>query len=164
MTAALLFIGLVAAGLALTEGTAYLLHRFVFHGLLWKIHRTHHRREHRHGPFELNDLFSVGFAALSMGLLWAGRHDPLASTAFPLGVGIALYGAVYFVLHDLYTHRRFLPFKTKSRLAQTIRRAHQRHHQSAEKDGNEPYGLLLFPYRKFETPWRRSPPPDPPDA
>ena len=46
----------------------------------------------------------------------------------------AVYGVLYFILHDLYTHRRFLPFKTNSRLAQTIRRAHQRHHQSAARD------------------------------
>jgi len=31
-----------------------------------------------------------------MGLLWAGRADPLASTAFPLGVGIAVSFAIYF--------------------------------------------------------------------
>ncbi len=153
----LVFIALIVGGFAGTEVAAYLVHRFLFHGLLWRIHRTHHT--HQHGPFELNDLFSLAATAGSLWLLWIGRHDPLNSIAWPLGVGVAVYGILYFILHDLYTHRRFLPFKTNSRVAQTIRRAHQRHHQSAEKPGHEPYGLFLFPYTRFSKPFtrRRSP-------
>ena len=71
---------------------------------------------------------------------------------------MALYGGAYFVLHDLYTHRRFLPFKTDNRAAQTIRRAHQRHHQTADKHGHEPYGLFLFPYDRYPKFERRSTP------
>jgi beta-carotene 3-hydroxylase len=128
------------------EVSSYVLHRYLFHGLLWRIHQTHHRADgHKHGPFELNDLFSVGFAALSMGLMWTGRADPLASSTFPLGLGIAVYGLLYFVLHDLYTHRRFMPFKTTNPAVQAVKRAHGRHHQSLSKEGQEPYGLFLFP-------------------
>lgn len=151
----LVFIALVFAAFAATEVVSYLVHRFLFHGVLWRIHQTHHSHEHSHGVFELNDLFSLAATALSLGLLWVGRHDPMTSTAWPLGVGIAIYGVLYFILHDLYTHRRFLPFKTKNRVAQTVRRAHQRHHQSVDKVGQEPYGLFLFPYTKFNTPFRR---------
>ena len=147
------FLLLTAAGFIGLEVASYVLHRYLFHGPLWKIHQSHHRAGP--GRFEWNDLFSVAFAALAMGLLWLGRADPGRSVAFPLGVGIALYGVLYFILHDLYTHRRFLPFKTQSRAAQTIRRAHQRHHQSAEKDGQEPYGLFLFPYHRYKNPFRR---------
>ena len=63
----LVFIVLIAAGFAAAEVAAYLTHRFLFHGLLWPIHRTHHRHAHRHGPFELNDLFSL--AAMFLGIL-----------------------------------------------------------------------------------------------
>ena len=137
---------LTFAGFAAMEVAAYVLHRFLFHGVLWRIHQTHHRDDgHEHGPFELNDLFSLGFAAASMGAMWVGRADPLASVAFPLGLGVALYGGLYFVLHDLYTHGRFVPFKTKNPAAQTIKRAHGRHHQSLTREGQEPYGLFLFP-------------------
>ena len=140
------FLLLTLAAFAAMEVASYVLHRFLFHGLLWRIHQSHHRAGgHEHGPFELNDLFSVGFAALSMGLMWLGRDAPLASSAFPLGLGIAVYGVLYFVLHDLYTHRRFVPFKTKNPAAQAVKRAHGRHHQSLTKDGQEPYGLFLFP-------------------
>ncbi|GAB5537381.1 MAG: hypothetical protein Rubg2KO_36300 [Rubricoccaceae bacterium] len=140
------FVLLVFAAFAAMEVASYVLHRFLFHGLLWRIHQTHHRADgHEHGPFEWNDLFSVGFAALSMGLMWMGREDPVASSTFPLGVGIAVYGLLYFILHDLYTHRRFVPFKTKNPAAQAVKRAHGRHHQSLSKEGQEPYGLFLFP-------------------
>jgi len=67
------------------------------------MHETHHRHDgaHAHGSFELNDV-SVGFAAASMGAMGTGRHDPLASTAFPIGLGVAFYGGAHFVLHDRY--------------------------------------------------------------
>lgn len=147
---------LTAGGFAGMEVAAYALHRWLFHGPLWRIHQTHHTHEgHDHGPFELNDVFSLGFAAASMGAMWTGRHDPLGSTAFPLGLGVALYGGAYFVLHDLYTHRRFLPFKTDNKAAQTIRRAHQRHHQTADQTGHEPYGLFLFPYDRYKKGFER---------
>ncbi|MDX1673085.1 MAG: hypothetical protein R3211_12145, partial [Balneolaceae bacterium] len=70
--------------------------------------------------------------------------------SFPLGIGIALYGMLYFIIHDLYAHKRYLPFKSNSRIMRLVRRAHQRHHQSADRQGQEPYGLFLFPYDKYK--------------
>lgn len=41
------------------EWVAYSTHRYLMHGPLWFLHRSHHRpREHW---FELNDLFGVFF-------------------------------------------------------------------------------------------------------
>ena len=146
MPAVLVFLAAVVGAFAAMEIAAYVLHRFLFHGVLWKIHRSHHDPAHGHGrhTFEWNDLFSLAFAALSMGLLWAGRAEPLG-VAFGAGVGIAVYGLLYFVLHDLYAHGRFWPFKTRNPAAQAVKRAHGRHHQSLEREGQEPYGLFLFP-------------------
>ena len=148
------FLLLAAAAFAAVEVASYVLHRWVFHGVLWRLHRTHHDPAHGHGDgFEWNDLFSVGFAAVSLALLWAGRGAPVAGTAFPLGVGIAVYGALYFVLHDLYAHGRLGPLKMRNGAAQSVKRAHGRHHQSLSKEGQEPYGLFLFPPsmgRRFE--------------
>jgi beta-carotene 3-hydroxylase len=149
------FIGWTVGAFCLMEIAAYVLHRFLFHGLLWKVHQTHHRPDHHHGPLEWNDLFSLGFAAASMGLMWAGHEAPVESVAFPVGLGIALYGLAYFVLHDLYAHKRFWPIQLKNEAARTVKTAHQRHHQSVEKHGQEPYGLFLFPYSKHK-PFRRS--------
>ncbi len=143
----LIFSGLIFLGFAGMEIISYLVHRFLFHGLLWKIHKSHH--EAHHGLFELNDLFSFFFAAVSVGLMWWGSGAPLQSTAFPLGAGIAVYGLLYFVIHDLFAHKRFMPFKSDSKIMKLIRRAHQRHHQSVDKKGQEPYGLFLFPYDRY---------------
>ena len=137
------------AAFAAMEVLSYVLHRWLLHGPLWRMHRTHHDPAHGHGHgLEWNDLFSLAWGALSVGLIWAGREDPLG-TAFPLGVGIAVYGVLYFVLHDLYAHGRLdgvlgrLRFKNGA--AQSVKRAHGRHHQSLAKGGQEPYGLFLFP-------------------
>lgn len=143
----LVFMGWLLLGLAAMEVVSYLVHRYIFHGLLWQIHRSHH--ESTHGLFELNDLFSLFFASVSVGLIYLGMDAPLQSPPFAIGCGIAIYGLLYFVIHDLFAHKRFMPFKSDSRMLRLIRHAHQRHHQSIEKEGQEPYGLFLFPYNKY---------------
>lgn len=143
----LVFILFTLLGFAGMEVISYLVHRFVFHGLFWEIHKTHH--EAHHGLFELNDLFSIFFAGVSIGLMYLGSADPLASVNFALGTGIAIYGILYFVIHDLFAHKRFLPFSSDSKIMKLIRRAHQRHHQTVDKKGQEPYGLFLFPYDEY---------------
>ena len=136
------FVGLIILGFAAMEIFSYLVHRFLFHGVFWRIHQTHHKPSKLR--IELNDVFSIIFALVSIGLMISGNE-----TAFPIGLGIAIYGFVYFIIHDFFTHRRFLPFGSQNRLLLTIRAAHQRHHQSIEKDGLEPFGLFLFDYKKF---------------
>ena len=146
-----------AAGFVGLEIFSYALHRWVFHGLLWRVHRTHHTA--RHGKFELNDLFSVGFGGLAIGLLLAGFHAPLGPPWFALGCGITAYGGLYFLIHDIFTHRRYGSFESGNRLLQKLRQAHLRHHQSAERPGQEPYGLFLAPLGGFTAkPVRRQPP------
>lgn len=143
----LIFFAFVLGGFAGMEIISYLIHRYLFHGLLWEIHKTHH--EAHHGLFELNDLFSLFFGAVSVGLIYYGSANPLQSPAFATGMGIAVYGILYFIIHDLFAHKRFLPFKSGSKIMRLIRRAHQNHHQSADKEGQEPYGLFLFPYDEY---------------
>lgn len=129
------------------EIVSYVVHRFIFHGPLWKIHRSHHLASH--GLFEANDLFSLFFAGISIFLIYRGMSTPMESVGFALGLGIAVYGLLYFIIHDLYAHKRFWPFKSDSKIMRLVRYAHQRHHQSVEKQGQEPYGLFLFPYDKY---------------
>lgn len=143
----MLFTIYLLAGFIGMEVISYLVHRYLFHGILWNIHKSHHTP--RHGLFELNDLFSLFFAGVSIALIWTGSSHPLQSPMFALGVGTALYGVLYFIIHDLFAHRRFFPFTSDNALMRLIRRAHQRHHQTAEKEGREPYGLFLFPYDKY---------------
>ena len=135
------------AGFIGMELLSYVVHRYLFHGLFWRVHKTHH--EAHQGIFELNDLFSTIFALAAIVLILLGADEPLLDPKFGIGVGITVYGVLYFIIHDLFTHRRFIPFSSENRLMRLIRRAHQRHHQTADKVGNEPYGLFLFPYREY---------------
>lgn len=147
------FLFFTIVGFAGMETFSYIIHRFIFHGVLWKIHKTHHTP--RSFPFEFNDLFSLLFAAISVSLMIFAERPLSVSIAFPVGFGIALYGAFYLVVHDLFTHRRFLPFNSKNKLFLTVRAAHQRHHQTAEKKGIEPFGLFFFDYGKFREKTRK---------
>jgi beta-carotene 3-hydroxylase len=140
--AVLQFLGWAIVGFWGLEVVSYALHRWVFHGVLWKIHRTHHVS--RHSPFELNDLFSISFAAAAIALLIAGLDDPLRSPAFGIGVGFTIYGLLYFLIHDVLTHHRYFTVRSDNRLVQAIKRAHLRHHHSSERGGQEPFGLFLF--------------------
>lgn len=136
------FVLLTISGFIGMEIISYLVHRFLFHGVFWKIHQTHHRP---HKFFlELNDAFSLFFAIVSVALIFSNN-----AALLPVGLGIAVYGGVYFITHDLFTHRRFWAFNSGNKILRAIRAAHQRHHQSSEKPGLEPFGLFLFDYPKF---------------
>lgn len=143
----LYLIGFIFAGFAGMEIVSYCVHRWLFHGALWFIHESHHTPQH--GRFEWNDIFSLLFAGISIWLIASGYSELFSSPEFGIGAGIALYGLLYFIIHDLFTHKRFLPFKSDNPIMKLVRRAHQRHHQDVGKQGNEPYGLFLFPYDKY---------------
>lgn len=120
------------------EFVSYLAHRFVYHKFLWVLHKSHHSP--RNGPFELNDLFPVFFAAASMFLMAKGLADPEAADLLAMSIGITAYGGVYFFIHDLYVHRRIKRLSLRLPFLLTIKKAHAIHH----RNGGEPYGLLLF--------------------
>lgn len=141
------FVLLTVLGFAGMEILSYAVHRFLFHGIFWRIHRTHHIA--RKGWFELNDVFSLIFGAASICLIISAEKPLLDSISLPVGLGVAIYGIFYFIVHDAFTHRRFLSFSSENLIFKTIRAAHQRHHQTIEKQGIEPFGLFVFNYGKF---------------
>ncbi|OAN63469.1 hypothetical protein A8B79_15470 [Balneola sp. EhC07] len=143
----MILIAYILLGFTGMEIVSYCVHRWLFHGVLWRIHESHHTPDH--GLFEMNDIFSFVFAGISMWLIIVGADTMFTSPAFGIGAGIALYGLLYFIIHDLFTHKRFMPFKSDNWFMKLVRRAHQRHHQDAGKKGHEPYGLFLFPYDKY---------------
>ncbi len=128
-----------------TEFFSWFIHKYIMHGILWRIHRTHH--EPNQYFFELNDLFSVFFASISIALIVLGVPD--FDGRFWVGLGIASYGMTYFVLHDVFIHRRIKVFKrSKSSFLQSILKAHQAHHKTHQRDGSESFGLFCVP-KKF---------------
>jgi len=130
------------------EALSWALHKFVFHGIFWKIHRTHHELGKEGAIFELNDLFSAIFAFSSLLLIFLGIET--FNVLFWIGIGISMYGFFYFVVHDGLTHRRFHLGKSPQQgyLAAIIR-AHRAHHRTRGREGAESFGLLLFDKKFF---------------
>jgi hypothetical protein len=54
------------------EMLSYIMHRWLFHGVLWQIHSSHHKP--RKGLWEANDIFSLTFATISILLIFS--FDP----------------------------------------------------------------------------------------
>lgn len=122
------------------EAVSWAMHKYLFHGPLWFIHKTHHQQ--KHSFFEWNDVFSMGFAVLSLWLMWVARET--FDYRFWTGAGISLYGIVYFIFHDWFIHNRFKwTYSVKNKYLLKIRRAHKMHHKSMLKRPSTEYGLLI---------------------
>jgi beta-carotene 3-hydroxylase len=130
------------------EGVAWSTHKFVMHGLLWRWHRDHHKKE-TYGFFEKNDYFFLVFAIPGMLGLWYGmRHD--YNYFFWIGLGITLYGFTYFLVHDVFIHQRIKWFRTTEwRYFKAIRRAHKIHHKHLGKEQGECFGMLWVPLKYY---------------
>ena len=131
--AVIMFLAFVAM-----EFVSYLAHRYVYHTFLWILHKSHHAP--RKGLFEWNDLFPTFFASIAILLMWYAVGDPSRNDILALTLGVTMYGLVYFVIHDLYAHRRMKSLSFRIPYLQQVKKAHMVHHQT----GGEPYGLLLF--------------------
>jgi beta-carotene 3-hydroxylase len=140
VTAVLLLV--YAATVVGMEAVAWAAHRYVMHGPLWVLHESHHRP----GParVQANDLFAVVFAIPSVGLVYLGSKGYLLALA--VGLGMATYGALYFLVHDVVVHRRLpWPFALGRGYLRSIARAHLVHHRTRTRDGAENFGFLAPP-------------------
>lgn len=121
------------------ELVAWAVHKYVLHGFLWRIHESHHK-PHAH-VFELNDL-SFAFYGVIAALCFIYGTEAL-DYRFWIGAGISLYGVAYFLVHDLFIHRRVRLFgKTSSSYLRALDIAHKVHHKTKGRDGSESFGML----------------------
>jgi beta-carotene 3-hydroxylase len=132
------FILITLTAFVLMEGVSYVAHRYVYHGLLWILHKSHHAP--RKGVFELNDLFPLFFSLVAIGLMWYSFGYPERSDILAVTVGVTMYGIIYSTIHDLYVHRRMDLPSLRIPYLQQVKKAHMVHHMT----GGEPYGLLVF--------------------
>jgi len=136
-----LFSGIIL-GLAGMEILGWFIHKYLMHGPLWFIHHTHHRPSGK--GLEWNDLFSLFFGGMGVGLLWWGLD--YHTLILGLGVGICAYGGLYFVMHDGWVHRRWkVPVRWRIPYLEAMIRAHRAHHVSLKAKPSESFGLLCFP-------------------
>lgn len=132
------------------EGVAWFTHKYVMHGFLWVLHKDHHDRSN-HSPFEKNDFFFLIFALPGSLFIIFGSQIGIDFFLFWIGIGITLYGAAYFFVHDLFIHQRVKVLKkTKNPYLLGIRRGHKVHHKQLDKEDGECFGMLIVPLKYFK--------------
>lgn len=132
----------------LMEPVTWWLHKYVMHGLLWRLHKDHHDHSNE-GALEKNDYFFVIFALPTIALMYIGSVQGF-NYVFYIGLGIMLYGMAYFFVHDIFIHQRFKIFtQTKNPYLLALRRAHKQHHKHLTKEEGECFGFLFVPSRYF---------------
>lgn len=144
----LMNISLVVVAFLSMECVAWLTHKYLMHGLLWVLHRDHHRKEQQ-GFFERNDFFFLIFALPGIVCLVTGSAYG-APVALWIGIGITLYGFCYFLVHDIFIHQRFSLFRnTDNWYLKGIRRAHKMHHKHLDRHDGECFGMLWVPFKYY---------------
>lgn len=139
------FVNLTAffAALLGMEAVAWATHRYVMHGPLWSLHRSHH--EPRQGAFERNDLFAFFFTGIAVALFWAGARLGL-SALWWAAAGATVYGLVYAFVHDGLVHQRWgFRFVPRSGYAKRLVQAHRLHHATHGREGGVSFGFLYAP-------------------
>jgi beta-carotene 3-hydroxylase len=138
-TDALLNASIVLATVVGMEAVARYSHEYVMHGWGWNWHRSHHENEG--GTFERNDLYAVVFSVLSIILIYFGTYHDL--WFLWVGVGMTVYGALYFLVHDALVHNRWsIKIMPRGRYLKRLVQAHRLHHAVRTKEGCVSFGFL----------------------
>lgn len=135
-------------GFAIMEFSGWFIHKYIMHGPLWNIHKTHHQPSK--SLLELNDLFSLIFGSVAILLIFLGLEA--LDYRFWIGIGISIYGMLYFFIHDVLVHRRLKWFeRPRNKFLLGIFRAHQAHHATNKKEDAVSFGLFVVPKKYFKS-------------
>lgn len=117
------------------------------HGILWRWHEDHHTPHQK--KLEKNDRFSLIFALPSAFLIVYGLTQEIWIMS-SIGFGILLYGIAYFLVHDVFIHRRMKYLKQIDHpYFKALRKAHKVHHKHLGKEDGECFGMLMVPLKYF---------------
>ncbi len=137
-------------GFAGMEWVAHVMHKYVMHGFLWSLHKSHHQKSR--GFFEKNDFYFLIFATPGIALIITGVNAGF-DWKFFLGLGIALYGFTYLFVHDILIHQRVKWFtRWDNPYIKALRKAHKAHHADVSKDAAVSYGMLWVDKQYFDAP------------
>ena len=140
--------GIVVATFFFMEFMAWFTHKYVMHGFLWMLHRDHHE-PHNH-VFERNDAFFLIFAIPSWLCIMFGMMNGNDFRLY-IGIGIAVYGFAYFMVHEVFIHQRLKWFKRSDNwYLRAIRKAHKVHHKTLGKEDSESFGMLIVATKFFK--------------
>ena len=135
----------VVATFFFMEFMAWFTHKYLMHGMMWYFHKDHH--QHEEGFFEKNDVFFLIFAVPSWLCIMLGLMAENYIVA-SIGVGIAVYGLFYFLMHDVFIHQRFKWFRNSNNVyLLALRKAHKIHHKNIGKEHGEVFGMLIVPLK-----------------
>lgn len=130
------------------EFVAWFTHKYIMHGMLWNVHLDHHQVD-KSKKIQKNDYFFLIFALPSMASIILGSIN--SNYFLYIGIGIALYGFAYFIVHEIIIHQRIKIFRnTNSKYIRAIKRAHKIHHKNIEKEDGESFGMLIVPLKYFK--------------
>ena len=134
------------------EFVAWFAHKYLMHGFLWSWHEDHHKPKYeKEGFWEKNDRFFLVFALPSMTCYILGSLYADYRYLLFVGIGISIYGLIYFLIHDVYIHQRFRWFKQlDSSYSRGILKAHGAHHAKHTKEDCESFGLLVVNPKYFK--------------
>lgn len=140
----------VISTVVLMECFAWFSHKYIMHGFMWSWHQSHHSKQPQ--VLEKNDLFGLIFALFSAGfIIWGSLNYTNIPTLFWIGIGIMVYGFLYFIFHDVIVHKRINNnFKAKNQYLKRIIKAHHIHHKYFTKEGSEAFGFL-FATKKYNS-------------
>jgi len=144
---------LIAVFIAM-EGVAWLTHKYIMHGLFWFLHEDHHV-PNKDKVLEKNDYFFLIFAIPGMLFTIFGSFDGI-NYLFFIGLGITLYGLIYFLIHEIFIHQRIKWFRnSNSKYLRALRRAHKVHHKHLGKYDGECFGMLVVPFKYFKSEFKK---------
>ena len=130
------------------ELVAHIMHKYVMHGFLWSLHKSHHQKSK--GFFEKNDYYFLVFATPGILLILIGAKAAF-DWRFFAGAGIALYGFTYLLIHDVIIHQRVRWLtKINNGYIRAIRKAHKAHHAHTDKNAAVSYGMLWIDKKYFD--------------
>ncbi|HRG32849.1 MAG: sterol desaturase family protein [Saprospiraceae bacterium] len=143
--------GLVFLAFIGMEFMAWFTHKYVMHGFLWTWHEDHHKpHQLKEGFWEKNDRFFLVFAVPSFLCYLFGSLYPDLRWLLFIGIGISIYGICYFLVHDVYIHRRFEWFKPlDNTYSKAVLKAHGAHHAKQTKEDGESFGMLFVNPKYF---------------
>ena len=135
------YAGVIIAVFFFMEFVAWFLHKYVMHGFGWYLHEDHHR--YTKGRSEKNDVFGLIFSLVSFLFIFTGWLDGY-DLKFAIGLGIMSYGIAYFMVHDVFFHRRVkIKYKPKSRYMKRVLHAHTIHHQKSTAYDGVCFGFVI---------------------
>ena len=144
----ILILSIILATFLFIEFVAWSVHKYIMHGFLWYLHKDHHQVD-KNKILQKNDAFFLIFAIPSAILIIYGIEN--FSYQLYIGIGIALYGLAYFVVHEIIIHQRVkILSRIDNKYIRAIRFAHKVHHKKLEKENSDSFGMLLVSFKYFK--------------